>query len=69
MKRFYTWLKTQARRDDAIGDLARDARRDSGFPRRGDAMGYLMQRGACSGALDAYRAAREEWRRASVTAT
>lgn len=32
-KPFAAWLATQTDRDDSIGDLARDAGNDSGFPR------------------------------------
>lgn len=33
---FGRWLLAQIKRDDAIGQLARDAFKDSGFPKDGD---------------------------------
>jgi hypothetical protein len=60
---FAAWLRRQASREDALGDLARDARRDRRFPRRAGlrrVMRYLDQAGACERALDTCaRAGRE----------
>ena len=59
---FTTWLSRQRTRDDAVGDLARDAARDRCFPRRGDLTRYrahLDTYDACDAAretlIDAWR--------------
>lgn len=62
---FLTWIKKQAKRDGPIGDLARDVRGDANAPtgrvsRRGW-LGYLRASGACSGAIDAFRDAWNEF--------
>lgn len=63
---FSSWLGQQERRNDPIGDLARDTRTDSEFPRDGDYQTqatHLRLRGACAEALDALR---EAWREFGV---
>lgn len=59
--RFYRWLTHQLERDDPIGDLARDIKRDSAFPASGSiraARLHLSLYGACGEAL---RALDEAW--------
>lgn len=62
---FSDYLRQQVRRDDAIGDLARDAARDptlstcSGFTAQ-FLRARLLQLGACEGALLALDRARAE---------
>ncbi len=63
---FADWLRKQTRRRDAIGDLARDTRRDvdwppPGKPSRSRYRGYLVCQGAIPAVLDALDAAWEEW--------
>jgi YozE SAM-like protein len=63
---FVEWLARQARRRDAIGDLARDTRRDGDWPppgkiSRSKLRAYLEARGAIPEALDALDAAWNEW--------
>jgi hypothetical protein len=58
------WLWHQHRRDDAVGDLARDCRRDPGLRGRHltprTLLRYVHERGACDGAvMAAIRAGRE----------
>jgi hypothetical protein len=56
---FYAWLRTQRHREDAVGDLARDACSDRdkrrGSRRRPATLfrDYLEDLGACDGALQA----------------
>jgi uncharacterized protein YozE (UPF0346 family) len=62
---FWQWLKNQRKRQDPIGDLARYARTDKGFPRRGDEKAhrdYLESLPACPGALKAMGRAWNEYR-------
>jgi uncharacterized protein YozE (UPF0346 family) len=60
---FTTWLKAQARRDDPVGDLAKDMMQDSAWPTRASSYGrfrnHLTTKGACR---DAHEALREAWR-------
>ena len=63
---FVEWLASQTRRRDAIGDLARDTRRDGAWPppgkvSRSKLRAYLEARGAIAEALDALDAAWDEW--------
>ena len=69
-KSFYSWLLQFKNDDTAIGDLARDARSDSEFPRRSISYGhlekYLESKHACDAAMrvfteafDKYKAARD----------
>jgi hypothetical protein len=70
---FVEWLASQTRRRDAIGDLARDTRRDADWPppgklSRSKLRSYLEARGAIAEARDALDAGWDEWdayRRAS----
>jgi uncharacterized protein YozE (UPF0346 family) len=52
---FGRWLQRQKKRDDRIGDLARDAYDDSNFPWQVASLealnGYLWEQGACDAAL------------------
>lgn len=66
MTPFVEWLARQTRRRDAIGDLARDTRRDPTWPPRGKISraklrAHLEQQDAIPGALDALDAAWDEW--------
>ena len=66
---FHRWLMLQIKRDDPIGDLARDVKID--HERRGkwpyaavdreEYVQYLAYTGACIGACDALVEAWEEW--------
>jgi hypothetical protein len=63
---FVEWLARQTRRRDAIGDLARDTRRDDDWPppgkvSRSKLRAYLEARGAIPEALDALDAGWDEW--------
>jgi hypothetical protein len=65
---FVEWLARQTRRRDAIGDLARDTRRDPTWPPRGKInrvklRAHLEALDAIPGALDALDAAWAEWDR------
>lgn len=52
---FYAWLQKKRRRDDPIGDLARDVARDSSFPSSEMNIErlrlYLMHKHACAEAI------------------
>lgn len=66
MTTFRRWLQQQAKRDDPVGDLARDTAHDPTWPRTGDKsalLDYLSGRHASRGALAALEAAWEEWAR------
>ncbi|HXH09535.1 MAG TPA: YozE family protein [Alphaproteobacteria bacterium] len=67
---FCRWLRAQRRRQDAIGDLARDASRDPQWGRRArtlrSAERYLVDSGACTRAILALRRAWAEY--AAITA-
>ena len=60
-----SWLLSQHRRDDVVGDLARDVRQDPSFPK--GTVGnltlrlYLRDHGACYGAVSALSTAWKEW--------
>jgi hypothetical protein len=63
---FVDWLARQTRRRDAIGDLARDTRWDTGWPPRGKVTraklrAHLESHDAIPGALAALDAAWDEW--------
>jgi len=62
---FAAWLKSQRHRDDAVGDLARDAAADRRWPKAARSLqcllGYLDGRGACAGAVEACRRAWAEF--------
>ncbi len=65
---FWLWLREQRRRDDPVGDLARDVFMDRGLSRynfkRGgpDILRYKMViRGACQEAMRALDMAQQEW--------
>lgn len=57
MPTFHQWLMRQKRRDSPLGDLARDAERDSTFPIAANSFlslkTYFSGRGACAGAKNA----------------
>jgi hypothetical protein len=62
---FRQWLRQQRQVDTPIGDFARDALRARGIARHtaslDDLLGYLYNRGACEGAIDAAIAAWMAW--------
>jgi hypothetical protein len=63
---FVTWLAQQTRRRDAIGDLARDTRRDGDWPppgkvSRSKLRAYLEARGAIPEVLATLDIAWDEW--------
>ena len=63
---FVDWLASQTRRRDAIGDLARDTRRDPTWPppgkvNRSKLRARLDAHDAIPGALDALDSAWDEW--------
>lgn len=63
---FWQWLRQQKKRNDRIGDLARDAVVDSTFPRRARRREtlkiYLESCNACAGAIEALDAAFQQFR-------
>lgn len=60
---FYAWLAQQVRRDDEIGDLARDARDDPRLPGHPHSLiPYLRTRNATPSVLAAAEYALREWR-------
>jgi hypothetical protein len=72
---FLAWLKSQVKRDDPVGDLARDETEaqhlyKNGFERYGqtpktnllsEMRNHLYHIGACTGAINALEKAWEEW--------
>jgi hypothetical protein len=60
---FRQFLYSQRKRDDPIGDLARDAIQDRYAPWRtvGQFLLYLEEVNACQGAIEAARQATREW--------
>jgi len=61
---FWRWLEQQRRRDDGVGDLARDALSDADWPRRIGVKRmheHLLERHACEGAHDSLDRAWREW--------
>ena len=65
---FLVWLARQARRDDTVGDCARDMLDDPDWPPSATtfetAQAYLASVNASPQAIDALREARDEWNRA-----
>jgi hypothetical protein len=65
MSGFKTWLRTQARREDAVGDLARDAIQDRCWPRGSASLHHLdkhlEKHGAIPEAIEALYVAFSEW--------
>ncbi len=59
---FRSWLARQKKRDDAIGDLARDAARDRCFPRSGDLARYQAHLDKHDACLAAYETLIDAWR-------
>ena len=63
---FAAWLRNQRRRDDPVGDLARDAAADRHWPKAAKSLprllDYLAGRRACPGAVEACRRAWAEFR-------
>jgi len=68
---FVAWLRNQRRRDDPVGDLARDAAADRHWPKAAKSLprllDYLAGRGACPGAVEACRRAWAEFRAGAPT--
>ena len=65
MRGFTSYLMRQQRRDDPVGDLARDAAQDAYWPDgrggKGRYAHYLEQQGACRGAMTALERAWGEY--------
>ena len=69
---FCAWLRAQADRDDPIGDLASDFKRDpqgSGVNSIEAFRRQLELLHACSGAFEAFELALTEWRRCNTAAS
>lgn len=61
---FKRWLLSQRSRNDIIGDFAKDAHGDAGLPTTPLSIKrYLIQTGACAGALEALKEAQEEFKK------
>ena len=63
---FNEYIKNQLGRNDSIGDLAEDARRDAQFPPVNSLkslINHLESRGACDDAVDAARDAWKEYKK------
>jgi len=62
---FYQWLKLQGKRDDPVGDFARDAMNDSDRPKRRATLEqwrqHLFDMYACDGAMEALERAWKEY--------
>jgi uncharacterized protein YozE (UPF0346 family) len=62
---FITWLKNQYKRNDLVGDLARDTRADSDMPAECKTYKqfkeYLEDICVCDGAFEALKRAHEEY--------
>jgi uncharacterized protein YozE (UPF0346 family) len=62
---FYAWLMAQAKRDDPIGDLAQDVRRDPDAPkyafRQKTWREHLQNNNACESAIVALNSAFDEF--------
>ena len=60
-KSFYSWLLQFKNDDTAVGDLARDVRADSEFPRRSisymNLKKYLESKHACVAAMNVFKEA------------
>lgn len=69
---FWQYLRQQRKRDDPVGDLARDACADRNFPRgsptRERVRLYLMLHGACHEAQLALNQAYKNWQRGNALA-
>lgn len=65
---FYAWARSQQRRNDAVGDVARDVCADKGFPRDAvtcpDVFAYLTEAGTGDRCLGAFVMAFREMRAA-----
>jgi uncharacterized protein YozE (UPF0346 family) len=69
---FYSWMKAQTKRDDSIGDIARDVTEDECFPRRTGELAALrnhveFEHTPDENALDALDRAHRKWRAQSVS--
>lgn len=62
---FWAWLRQQAKRDDRVGDVARDAQRDKETPRRSSShevwKSYLHGVGASPEAVESLQEAFDEY--------
>lgn len=62
---FHRWIEQQAKRDDPVGDLARDIQRDRHFPSQETTIdglqGYIRRRATSSAPLQALRQAWDEF--------
>lgn len=68
---FSEWLLTQLDRDDFVGDLAGDVRRDPPINALGvkELRRHMHHRHACGEALDALRRAYSEWHQCCCSTT
>ncbi len=66
MSNFYWWLMKQAKRDDPVGDLARDARADTAARSMNEEAfrKHLADCGACADCFTALDEAVSEWKAA-----
>lgn len=68
---FYRWLVKQQDRDDPIGDLSKDVRRDNGFPLESSSLEILRNRligkSACDEAIQALEEAHKEFKSNKTT--
>jgi uncharacterized protein YozE (UPF0346 family) len=66
---FWQWIRKQRKRDDAVGDIARDILADPTWPRRAwkltTLMEYLESYAASPAAVRAFALAYGEWMRSS----
>ncbi len=71
--RFPAWLRQQHARQDPVGDLARDMRRDHAWPPSATTLRaferHLKCMGACDGAVNALQRAFTEWQSGAAGAT
>lgn len=64
MVTFYRWLANQASRQDSVGLLAREVKRDPLFPRHTSKLGLCLQRFEDDiDRRNAVKTAHREWRR------
>jgi len=67
---FTSWLIRQESRRDAIGDLAKEMRRDITWPHFAKSLEgyrkYLEKRRACDDAISALESAWEKWQKLSL---
>lgn len=63
-KTFYKWLISQRNRDDVVGDIALDVKRDGNFPKSAplsEMVEYLNRISASRDVIDALKEAHQEF--------